>query len=150
LSSREWILFYNIRTARRKSKACMPPLAATVANLFEEHRSFLWGLCYRLTGSAADAEDLVQETFARAIEHPPARTDEPWRPWLVRVAMNLGRDFLRRRRRRSYIGVWLPSPIDTGDEASPPSYEPTFAGGMSAEGRYDLLESVSIAFLVAL
>ena len=38
----------------------------------------------------------------RALERPPARTDEPWRPWLVRVAMNLARDLLRRRRRSAY------------------------------------------------
>ncbi len=110
----------------------------------------MWGLCYRLTGSAADAEDLVQETFIRAMERPPARTEEPWRPWLVRVALNLGRDFLRRRKRRAYIGPWLPSPIDTGDEAAPPSHEPTLIGSMTTEGRYDLLESVSLAFLIAL
>ncbi|HJQ85694.1 MAG TPA: sigma-70 family RNA polymerase sigma factor [Candidatus Binatia bacterium] len=120
-----------------------------LAEAFGEHRRFLWGLCYRLTGSAADADDLVQETFARAIERPPARTDEPWRPWLVRVALNLGRDALRARRRRAYVGPWLPAPIETGDEASPPSVEPAVAGG-TTEGRYDLLESVSYAFLVAL
>ncbi len=74
------------------------------------------GLCYRMTGDAADAEDLVQETFARAVTSPPARTDEPWRPWLVRVAVNLARDRLRRRRRKGYTGPWLPSPIETGDE----------------------------------
>ena len=119
--------------------------AAGIADVFGEHRRFLWGLCYRLTGSAADADDLVQETFVRAIERPPARTDEPWRPWLVRVAVNLGRDLLRRRRRRGYVGPWLPSPIETGDEVSPPSVETA-----STEGRYDLLESVSYAFLVAL
>jgi len=98
----------------------------------------------------ADADDLVQETFVHAMERPPARLEEPWRPWLVRVALNLGRDLLRRRKRRAYVGPWLPSPIDTGDEASPPSHEPTFAEGMSTEGRYDMLESVSFAFLIAL
>jgi RNA polymerase sigma-70 factor (ECF subfamily) len=137
--------------------------------LYEEHRRFLWGLCYRMTGSAADAEDVVQDTFVRALERPPGRTDEPLRPWLVKVALNLARDLLRRRRRREYVGPWLPWPIDTGpssryselgtrysvDEPSterrvpsagdPPSYEPA-----SLEGRYDLLESVSFAFLVAL
>jgi RNA polymerase sigma-70 factor (ECF subfamily) len=107
-------------------------------------------LCYRLTGSAADADDLVQETFVRAMERPPARIDEPWRPWLVRVAINLGRDFLRRRKRRTYVGPWLPSPIETENEESPPSYEPTLNEQNSTEGRYDLLESVSFAFLLAL
>ena len=123
---------------------------AVVEETFRAHERFLWGLCYRLTGSAADADDLVQDTFVRAMERPPARTDEPWRPWLVRVAMNLGRDLLRRRKRRAYVGPWLPSPIDTGDEASPPSYEPTVDGHATTEGRYDLLESVSFAFLLAL
>lgn len=111
-------------------------------DIFKAHERFLWGLCYRLTGNAADADDLVQETFIRAMRHPPARTDEPWRPWLVRVAVNLGRDLLRRRRRQHYDGPWLPSPIETGEEAAPPSHEPA--------ARYDLLESVSFAFLLAL
>jgi RNA polymerase sigma-70 factor (ECF subfamily) len=123
--------------------------SAVYADAFREHERFLWGLCYRLTGCAADADDLVQETFVRAIERPPDRTDEPWRPWLVRIAMNLGRDLLRRRKRRAYIGPWLPSPIDTGDEESPPAYEPV-VDGQTTEGRYDLLESVSFAFLLAL
>lgn len=114
-----------------------------VDSLYEEHRRFLWSLCYRMTGSAADAEDVVQDTFVRAIERPPSRTDEPLRPWLVKVALNLARDLLRRRRRREYIGPWLPSPIET--ELDPPSHEPA-----SLEGRYDLLESVSFAFLIAL
>ena len=117
---------------------------------FVADRPLLWGLCYRMTGSAADADDIVQETFARALEHPPARPDDPWRPWLVRVAMNLARDSLRRRRRRRYVGPWLPSPIDTGDEASLPSVEPVLPGGDTTAGRYDMLESVSYAFLIAL
>jgi RNA polymerase sigma-70 factor (ECF subfamily) len=115
--------------------------------LFQEHRSFLWSLLYRLTGCAADADDLVQEAFLRAIERPPSRTDAPWRPWLVRVAMNLGRDLLRKRRRQGYVGPWLPSPLDTEDE--PPSFEPADpAPGPFA--RYDRIESVSVAFLLAL
>ena len=128
----------------------MSVTAVTMDQAFASHERFLWGLCYRMTGSAADADDLVQETFVRAIERPPARTDLAWRPWLVRVAINLGRDLLRRRKRRAYVGPWLPSPIDTADEASPPSYEPTLAGDQTTEGRYDLLESVSFAFLLAL
>ena len=121
-------------------------IAADLAPVFEEHRSFLWGLSYRLTGNAADADDIVQESFVRALQRPPADRDRPWRPWLVRVAVNLGRDLLRRRRRRGgYEGQWLPSPIAT----EPPSHEPADESGNPA-ARYDLLESVSFAFLLAL
>ncbi len=112
------------------------------------HRAYLWGLCYRMTGNAADADELVQETFVRALERPPTRTDLPWRPWLVRVALNLARDLLRRRRRACYRGTWLPSPIETVEE--PPAYELPSTSGSPTEGRYELLESVSFAFLLAL
>jgi RNA polymerase sigma factor (sigma-70 family) len=121
--------------------------AAAVAGLeqaFAQERGLLFGLCYRMTGSAADAEDLVQETFARALAHPPARTDAPWRPWLVRVALNLARDELRRRKRRSYRGPWLPEPVDDADLGIA-AHEPA-----ATTGRYELVESVSIAFLLAL
>jgi RNA polymerase sigma-70 factor (ECF subfamily) len=102
-----------------------------------------------MTGNAADADDLVQETFVRAIEKPPKWTDEPLRPWLVRVAINLSRDLLRRRRRQGYVGPWLPSPVPT-DEESPASYEPPARGEDSPVARYDLKESISFAFLLAL
>jgi RNA polymerase sigma-70 factor (ECF subfamily) len=121
-------------------------MTAELASVFEEHRSFLWALSYRVTGNAADADDIVQETFVRALRRPPADRDRPWRPWLVRVAVNLGRDLLRRRRRRGgYEGQWLPSPVET----EPPSHEPADEAGNPA-ARYDMLESVSFAFLLAL
>ncbi len=120
-----------------------------------QHERFLWGLCYRMTGVAADADDLVQETFTRALASPPERTEE-LRPWLTRVAVNLARDHLRRRRREGYVGTWLPSPLETGDawasasQEAPPGVEARLPGGGSTEGRYELLESVSYAFLLAL
>src|SRR5262249_25823112 len=90
---------------------------------------------------------------ARALTRPPARRDDPWRPWLVRVAMNLALDVLRRRRRRAYVGPWLPSPIETDDD-EPPAHEPVVVGPdghpLTTEGRYDLMESVSFGFLLAL
>ena len=119
------------------------------AETLETDRRLLWGLCYRMTGNAADADDLVQETFVRALERPPRRTDEPMRPWLVRVAMNLSRDLLRRRRRHGYVGPWLPSPVATHEE-SLPSYEPAAPAADSPAARYDMLESLSFAFLLAL
>ena len=121
---------------------------SSIEQLFADHRKFLWSLSYRMTGSAADADDVVQDTFVRAMEHPPRRMEDPLRPWLVKVALNLSRDVLRRRKRREYVGPWLPSPIETTDE--PPSHEPAIDGVRALEGRYDLLESVSFAFLLAL
>jgi RNA polymerase sigma-70 factor (ECF subfamily) len=119
---------------------------ADLEPIFQAHRAFLWALSYRVTGNAADADDIVQETFVRALRRPPADRDRPWRPWLVRVAVNLGRDLLRRRRRRGgYEGQWLPSPVET----EPPSHEPADETGNPA-ARYDMLESVSFAFLLAL
>ncbi|WP_426756289.1 sigma-70 family RNA polymerase sigma factor [Myxococcus sp. Y35] len=121
-----------------------------LAEAARAHERFLWGLCYRMTGVSADADDLVQETYARALASPPARQEE-LRPWLTRVAVNLARDLLRRRKREGYVGPWLPSPLDTGeDELPPPGVEARLPGGGSTEGHYALLESVSFAFLLAL
>jgi RNA polymerase sigma-70 factor (ECF subfamily) len=113
----------------------------------EAERTFLFGLCYRMTGAASDAEDVVQETFVRALEKPPRDVESALRPWLVRVAMNLSRDLLRRRKRRSYHGIWLPTPLETPDVAEVDLVAST---DDSPEARYGLLESASFAFLVAL
>jgi RNA polymerase sigma-70 factor (ECF subfamily) len=65
--------------------------------------------------------------------------------------MNLSRDHLRRRRRAPYKGPWLPGLIETPPDEEPPGYEPgELTGHLSTESRYDLLESVSLAFLLAL
>lgn len=109
---------------------------------YEAHRRALFGVCYRMTGSAADAEDLVQETFRRALERPPPDADAPLRPWLIRVATNLCIDTLRKRQREGYFGPWLPSPVETNELAEPLELGP--------EARYGLLESASNAFLIAL
>ena len=138
-----------MNTISPKGALAVSPASAELSQAFDAEQRFLWGLGYRMTGSAADADDIVQETFVRALERPPRDITAAWRPWLTRVALNLSRDLLRRRRRRSYVGPWLPSPIETGDEASP-AVEPTTADGQTTEGRYDLLESISMAFLLAL
>lgn len=110
-----------------------------------DHGRFLFGLVYRLTGSAAEAEDVVQQTFERALVHAPDPT-RPLRPWLVRVATNLARDVLRARRKKAYPGPWLPEPVATDDDAA----DVVGFEAPSTEGRYELLESVSFAFLLAL
>ena len=119
------------------------------AQIFDEHKRFLWGMCYRMTGSAADADDIVQDTFVRALERPPTDMEAPLRPWLVKVAMNLSRDQLRRRRRREYVGPWLPSPVLTDGEDQSGLDHPTSTQDSPGE-RYDLMESVTLAFLLAL
>ncbi len=138
--------------------------AEGLARAFQGERNLLLRLLYQLTGSAVDAEDLLQATFERALSRPPRDLRRPWRPWLVRVAMNLGRDHLRRRRRRAYSGPWLPAPIDTSAGGAPPGSELTAdardpgasqvpwepAEPRSTEGRYELMQHVSYAFLVAL
>ena len=119
------------------------------ARAYDEHRQFLWGICYRMTGSAADADDIVQETFVRALAKPPADMEASLRPWLVKVAVNLSRDQLRRRRRREYYGPWLPSPIATADESCLETAQ-LMTSEISPVARYDLTESVTLAFLLAL
>lgn len=112
-----------------------------IADLFERHRAYLWNLAYRVLGVAADADDAVQETFTRLLERPPARTDAPLLPWLVRVAVNVARDELRRRQRRGYKGPWLPSPV--------PDERLEVAGFEAPDARYALRESAALGFLLA-
>lgn len=112
------------------------------SDTMDEHRAALFGLCYRMTGSAADAEDMVQETFRRALERPPPDLEASLRPWLVRVATNLCIDALRRRGRETYFGPWLPAPVETARLLE--GLEP------GPDARYDLRESATVAFLLAL
>ena len=126
------------------SSAPSHDFAAALRRDFALHRDFLWGLCYRMTGSAADAEDLVQDTFERALRSPPADAERSLRPWLARVAINLSCDHLRRRKLVPYRGTWLPEPVPTE------TLRAGSADGARADARYDLLESTTFAFLLAL
>ena len=115
--------------------------------LFRAEGRRLWGLAYRLTGSAEDAEDVVQEAFVRLVAQPPEVPQHETGRWLARVATNLGIDALRRRRRRAYAGPWLPTPVEDPDPDGPlgrPSESP------DPEARYGLAESATYAFLLAL
>ncbi|WP_307832601.1 MULTISPECIES: sigma factor [Planomonospora] len=109
----------------------------TPVEVFEEQRPRLLGLAYRLLGSAAEAEDLVQETFLRWSR--AGRVDVP-AAWLTKVITNLCLNQLAsaRRRRESYAGPWLPEPVLTGDGVLGPLE--------TAEQR----ESVSLGLLVLL
>jgi RNA polymerase sigma-70 factor (ECF subfamily) len=102
-------------------------------------RPFLWGLAYRITGVAADADDVVQDAFTRLLKNPPSDRSAPLRPWLVRVTSRLAIDVLRHRKKARYIGPFLPSPVEiSSTDISEPG------------ARYAAWESLTFAFLLAL
>ncbi|HEX7048588.1 MAG TPA: RNA polymerase sigma factor SigJ [Longimicrobiales bacterium] len=79
---------------------------------FERHRARLFGIAYRMLGSAADAEDVVQDAYLRWHQAESVRSAEAW---LVAVVTRLSIDRLRRAamEREAYEGNWLPEPIAT-------------------------------------
>ncbi|GAA4403546.1 sigma-70 family RNA polymerase sigma factor [Tsukamurella soli] len=83
---------------------------------FEANRDRLGALAYRLLGSAADAEDVVQDAFLRWEHADRARVDVP-EAWLTKVVTNLAVDRLRsaRVRHERAVGAWLPEPLLGGD-----------------------------------
>jgi RNA polymerase sigma-70 factor (TIGR02957 family) len=107
-----------------------------LAEEFEAQRPRLFGLAYRLLGSAAEAEDAVQDAYLRLHSADPAAI-ESLRAWLTKVVTNLCLNRLTsaRARRETYVGPWLPEPVITGDGTLGPLE--------TAEQR----ESVSIALL---
>ncbi|MEV0176236.1 RNA polymerase sigma-70 factor [Streptomyces sp. NPDC050803] len=114
-------------------------MTTATADEFERHRPRLFGLAYRMLGSAEEAEDTVQDAYLRfsgadrtAIERPGA--------WLAKVVTNLCLTRLTsaRARREQYAGPWLPEPVVTSDGTLGPLE--------SAEQR----DAVSMAMLVLL
>ncbi|MGK5555874.1 RNA polymerase sigma-70 factor [Actinomadura kijaniata] len=110
-------------------------MAVDAVEEFERHRPKLFGLAYRMLGSAEEAEDVVQDAYLRW--HQASTVESPW-AWLAKVTTNLcvNRLTSARARRESYVGSWLPEPVLTADGALGPLD--------SAEQR----EFVSLAFLV--
>jgi RNA polymerase sigma factor (sigma-70 family) len=114
-------------------------------------RRQLINLAYRLLGSLAEAEDAVQETYARwyAMSRPQQDAIESPGAWLTTVASRICLDLLgsARARRERYVGEWIPEPLpDPAEWTSVP------LGGITADpaDRVTLDESVSMAFLVVL
>lgn len=81
------------------------PDAGAMRLLYAEHAAALWRYAFRLTGDAARAEDVVQETLLRACQHPEvvADTERSPRAWLFTVARNLIVDETRSARFRSEV-----------------------------------------------
>ncbi|MGP3979538.1 RNA polymerase sigma-70 factor [Streptomyces sp. KR80] len=114
-------------------------MTSTPAEEFEAHRPRLFGLAYRMLGSAEEAEDAVQDAYLRfsradrtAIEAPAA--------WLAKVVTNLCLNRLTsaRARRERYVGTWLPEPVVTSD------------GSLGPLESVEQRDAVSLAMLVLL
>jgi RNA polymerase sigma factor (sigma-70 family) len=118
--------------------------------IMSERRQLI-NLAYRLLGSLAEAEDAVQETYARWYAMTRQQQDAIASPggWLTTVASRICLDLLgsARARRERYVGEWIPEPLP--DRAEWISGRP---GGITADpaDRITLDESVSMAFLVVL
>jgi RNA polymerase sigma-70 factor (TIGR02957 family) len=103
---------------------------------FVAHRRLLFTVAYEMLGSAADADDVVQETWLRWAAADRADVRDP-RAYLVRIATRQALNRMRTlaRRREDYVGEWLPEPLLTSPDV--------------AED-VELAESVSIAMLTVL
>ncbi|MEV4058181.1 RNA polymerase sigma-70 factor [Amycolatopsis sp. NPDC049688] len=103
---------------------------------FVVHRNLLFTVAYEMLGSAADAEDVLQETWLRWAEVDPDQVRDE-RAYLVRITTRLSLNRLRtmKRRKEAYVGPWLPEPLLTAPDV--------------AED-VELAESVSMALMLVL
>ena len=121
------------------------PSDPSLAEIMSERRQLI-NVAYRLLGSLAEAEDAVQETYARWYALTPRQRDDIESPgaWLTTVTSRICLDQLNsaRARRERYVGQWIPEPLP----------EPAEWVGVPADpaDRVTLDESVSMAFLVVL
>ncbi|HEX4984565.1 MAG TPA: RNA polymerase sigma-70 factor [Burkholderiales bacterium] len=108
------------------------------AALYEKHRPRLFGVAYRMLGSRADAEDVLQDAFLRWHEADLGGI-RSYEAWLVTITTRLCLDRLRaaKQDRERYVGPWLPEPIIVEHMPSP-------------ELRLELANEVSVAFLALL
>jgi RNA polymerase sigma-70 factor (ECF subfamily) len=117
-------------------------MTADLAARFDGQREQMFGIAYRMLGSRAEAEDLLQEAWLRfsAAAASGSRIDSD-RAYLSTVVTRLSLDRLKSAaaRRESYVGPWLPEPIRAEPDDAPP-----------ADDRLGRAESVTIALLLAL
>ncbi|WP_329123785.1 RNA polymerase sigma-70 factor [Streptomyces sp. NBC_01465] len=107
-----------------------------ITEAFVAHRNLLFTVAYEMLGSAADAEDVLQETWLKWAGVEPGTVREP-RAYLVRITTRQALTHLRTlgRRKESYVGPWLPEPLLTAPDV--------------AED-VELADSVSMAMLLVL
>jgi RNA polymerase sigma-70 factor (ECF subfamily) len=118
-----------------------PGTEEELAAEFAEHRQVLVGAAYRVVGSVADAEDVVQETWLRWAAASVDRAEiRDVRAYLIRITTRLALNRLRQQKaqREQYVGPWLPEPI----AAAPATEDPAAVA--------EVADSVSMAMLVVL
>lgn len=110
-------------------------------DVFQKQRGLLFDLAYRMTGSASDADDILQDAYIRWCKINPASVGQA-PAYLKTLVSHLAIDHLRRQKRRAgYPGPWLPEPLpDTGAEGASPGPD---------EG-ISLYQSLSLGFLYML
>jgi RNA polymerase sigma-70 factor (ECF subfamily) len=118
-------------------RPCEPEVPIRLAT-FDQYRSLLFSVAYRMLGSVADAEDMLQETFIRWQQAPEQEIRSP-RAFLITIISRLCINHLQsaRAQREQYVGQWLPEPIVT-------------APGSNPLDNIRLGESLSMAFLLML
>jgi RNA polymerase sigma-70 factor, ECF subfamily len=108
-----------------------------VLTIFESHRPELFGIAYRMLGSVADAEDVLQEAWLRWSSREGDHVHQP-RAYLTRTITNLSLNKLKSAvvRRETYLGPWLPEPLVTAED--------------NAGHEVEQAEAVSLAMLVVM
>ncbi|SDL77306.1 sigma-70 family RNA polymerase sigma factor [Nonomuraea jiangxiensis] len=91
----------------------------SVTEVFLAHRNLLFTVAYEMLGSAADAEDVLQETWLRWVKVDRGQVRDQ-RAYLVRITTRCSLDRLRtiRRRKEDYVGSWLPEPLLTAPDVA--------------------------------
>jgi len=123
----------------RKTHQARESSTAMTDDTFETHRPRLLGIAYRLLGSFSEAEDAVQDVFLRWLQNNSGRRIENPSGWLTKVCTNRCLDILKsaHNKRMSYVGPWLPEPLQTDIVGS-------------SEDALALSSALSTAFLVLL
>jgi RNA polymerase sigma-70 factor (ECF subfamily) len=126
----------------------MPSESNSHTQTFSAHRDALFGIAYRMLGSRADAEDVVQATWLRWSEH--ADDVEFPTSWLSRTTARLAIDTCKKayRRREEYVGPWLPEPLYDATRCA--LTEPQNGKPQSPEHAALFRESVELGFLQCL
>ena len=114
---------------------------------FNQYRSLLFAIAYRMLGSVMDAEDMVQETFLRW-QQASEQSVKLTKAYLTTIITRLCIDRLRSARvqREQYVGPWLPEPIVSKQLTTESSTDPSADPSSAAE----LADSLTMAFLVLL